>query len=198
VSASAVELAIWLSAAPAAPEEKGEAEFVARARQGDPSAFEEIVRRHQTRVYNLAYRMLRHREEAEDVTQEAFLKAFTALPALREPGALGAWLERITATLCLGRLRSPRRREVTTGNPTPQEVDTETEELSRAVREAVAQLPAHYRLAIVCFYLEGRSYEEAARVAGVGVRTLKTRLYRARVQLRARLGEALGEVEEWR
>jgi len=197
VSATATELAVWLFAGPAASEDRAEADLVARARRGDPSAFEEIVRRHQARVYNLAYRMLRQREEAEDIAQEAFLKALAALPSLREPGALGAWLARITASLCLSRLRSPsRRREVAVEHPVAEGPDAEAREFVSSVRAAVARLPHHYRLAIVCFYLEGRSYEEAARIAGVGVRTLKTRLYRARVLLRGLLADALGREME--
>ncbi len=137
--------------------------------------------------------MLRRREEAEEVTQEAFLKAFTSLSSLRDPEALHAWLGRITSTLCLTRLRSPRyQREVTVAEITPPDAGlAEDLEFACQVRAAVAQLTPIYRLAIVSFYLEGRSYNEAARVAGVGVRTLKTRLYRARLELRALLAEAL-------
>ncbi len=163
---------------------------------GEGAAFEEIVRQQRARVYKLAYRMLRAREEAEDVTQETFVKAFEALPTLREPAALQTWLCRIAASLCLSRLRAPRyRRELPTetlawqggGDPAREEA-----EFARLVRETMAQLPPHYRLLIEACYVEGRSYKETARLTGVGVETLKTRLFRARRLLRGRLREALG------
>lgn len=165
-----------------------DAVLVLRARRGDPSAFDEIVRRHQTRIYNLAYRMLRSREDAEDVTQEAFLRAFDSLPRLRDRAAVGAWIARIAANLCVSWLRSRPRLEVPTD---PADLGSEMpgarSDPAVQVREAVDRLPAKYRLAIVAFYLEDKSYEDAARALGVTVRALKTRLYRARNMLRESL-----------
>ena len=169
--------------------------LIAKARRGDPSALDEVVRRHQTRIYNFAYRMLRRREEAEDVTQEAFLKAFEALPRLRDDASFGAWVCRIAANLCLARLRSGALRfEVPTDpsilpEPGGARDDSLSLEVIGDVLGAIALLPPKYRLAVVAFYLEGRSYQEAARSAGVPLRTFKTRLYRARNILRAQLRE---------
>ena len=174
----------------------GDRELIARARRGELSAFDEIVRRHQRRVYNLAYRMLRRREDAEDVTQEAFLRAFQSLRGFRSEADVGVWICRITANLCVDWLRSKARREEA-ADPTriasayADERHRKGDELARDARAAVAQLPPKYRLAVVAFYLEGRSYEEAARVVGVGVRTLKTRLYRARRMLRETVQETV-------
>ena len=162
--------------------------LVARARRGDPSAFEEIVRRHQQRVYNHAYRMLRRHEDAEDVTQEAFLKAFESLPRLRDDAALGAWICRIAANLCLSWLRGQARvAEISRDPAALPSHEPDGSDMGQQVRDAVLRLPAKYRLAVVAFYLEGRSYEEAARTIGVPVRTLKTLLYRARKLLRQSL-----------
>src|SRR5574340_616079 len=134
----------WLLYAGKEGAEGEAASLLARERQGDPSAFDEIVRRYQTRVYNLAYRMLRTREEAEDVTQEAFLKAFQSLATLRAPEALGAWIGRIASTLCLARLRSPRYRRERAAEGLAQQAEEAAkpeDDLARAVQEAVAQLP---------------------------------------------------------
>ena len=171
-----------------------EAECFARACRGDATAFEEIVRVYQTRVFNLAFRMLRNHEEAEDVTQEAFVKAYEYLPTLREARALRTWLYRITASICLSRLRSASyRREIVTEISTQfaDEDIPEESELSQVVQEALAQLPAHYRWMLEACYLKGYSYKETARLAGVEMHTFKTRLFRARQHLRARLAEVL-------
>ena len=188
----------WLLIRAAAEREReAERELVERARRGDPSAFEEVVRRHQHRVYNLAYRMLRRHEDAEDATQEAFLRAFEAMPRFRGEAAVGTWICRIAANLCLSWLRSKARRVEVAADAVAlvegqeEAGDAGRNELVRATRGAIARLPPKYRLAVVAHYLEGRSYEEAARVAGVGVRTLKTRLYRARKLLRRMLRDAV-------
>ena len=153
-------------------------------------------------MFNLAYRMLRQREDAEDITQEAFLKAFDALHRLRDDKALGSWICRIAANLCMGRLRSRARRAEMPQEPSSLEEaaqrfeDWTALDSAARVRDAIAHLPPKYRLAVIAFYLEGRSYDEAARVAGVPVLTLKTRLYRARRMLRDLLGDAPARKEE--
>jgi RNA polymerase sigma-70 factor (ECF subfamily) len=190
-------LELWLLWAGLERGEERGAELVARARRGDPSAFEEIVREHQHRVYNLAYRMLRRHEDAEDVTQEAFLRAFEGMPRFRGEAALGTWISRIAANLCLSWLRSKARRvevsvdAVAVVGEREEAGDAGRDELVRATRGAIARLPPKYRVAVVAHYLEGRSYEEAARVVGVPVKTFKTRLYRARKLLRRMLRDAV-------
>ena len=159
---------------------------VHRARRGGPSAFEEIVRRHQHRVYNLAYRMLRGHDDAEDLSQEAFIRVFQSLPRLRDDRALGAFITRVAANLCLTWLRSRRRHPEQTTNPTdlasvPAPAAPERHEQLRA---AVSDLAPKYRLAITAFYLEGCSYAESAYMLGITPRALKTRLHRARTMLR--------------
>lgn len=197
----AVGRGLWLMAARSREEPRAIVQLIARARNGDPSAFDEIVRGHQKQVYNLAWRMLRSREEAEDVTQEAFLKAFESLPKLRADAAVEAWICRITANLCLSRLRSQRYQMEAPADPgfvfsTPMGSVAADVQTAQLVHQALAQLPQEYRLAVVACYLEGRSYEEAARLSGVGVRTLKTRLYRARRRLRDLLAPALPARED--
>ncbi len=178
-----------------------DAALVARARQGDHSGFDEIVHRHHRRVYTLAYRMLRHPQDAEDVTQEAFLNAYRRLDQLREAESVGAWVCRIASNLCLERLRSPRHRaEVAMPSPelAPADpaADEETAHTVARVRAAVAELPPKYRLAVVAYYLHGHSYDEAARLIGVNPRTFKTHLYRARQRLAALLEDPTRASEE--
>jgi len=156
------------------------------ARRGDPSAFEQIVRRHQHRVYNLAYRMLRDHDDAEDLTQEAFLRVFQSLPRIRDDRALGAYITRVAANLSITWLRAKNRRPEHTTDPAdlasvPDHAGPEPDD---RLRQAVSNLPAKYRLAITAFYLEGCSYKEAAHILGITPRSLKTRLYRARTMLR--------------
>ena len=166
--------------------EESLADVVHRARRGDPSAFEEIVRRHQYRVYNLAYRMLRDHDDAEDLTQEAFIRVLESLPRVRDDRALGAYITRVAANLCLTWLRARTRRPEQTTDP----IDLASvpapggSELHEHLRAAVSDLAPKYRLAVTAFYLEGRSYAEAARALGISARALKTRLYRARTMLR--------------
>jgi RNA polymerase sigma-70 factor (ECF subfamily) len=196
---AAARLEWWLLACAAMGGGDADADLVAGARRGDPSAFDEIVRRHQRRVYNLAYRMLRRREDAEDVTQEAFLRAFESLPRVRESAAIGAYVCRIAANLCVSWLRARRGEDEVKVDPDSLPAaapSAEADEMGRRAREAVAQLPPRYRLAVVAYYLEGQSYEEAARTVGVKVRTLKTRLYRARKMLREMLAGAVFCEEE--
>ncbi len=196
MTTAAARLEMWLLAAELEAASRSNARLLERARRGEPEAFEEIVKQHQGRVYNLAYRMLRRREDAEDVTQEAFLKSFEALPRLRNVESFAAWLNRIAANLCMARLRKASAREAPTD---PASLTEQAEEETRwadlqmreNIKDALAQLPPRYRLAIASFYLEGRSYEEAARIAAVPVRTFKTWLYRARRMLREILNDEI-------
>jgi len=196
MNAQAAHLNAWLLMAGVHGRAHSHLKLIERARRGDPAAFEEIVRQHENRIYNLAYRTLRHREDAEDITQEAFLKAFEALARLREEASFGRWLYRIAANLCIARLRSAARNAEVPADPFAiSEMREEIEHRSAIWRSediqgAVARLLPKYRLALAAFYIEGRSYEEAARLAGVPVRTFKTRLYRARKMLRQLLAES--------
>ncbi len=178
--------------------EDSDQNLLSAARQGDPSAFEEIVRRHQGRVYNLAYRMLRDHDDAEDLTQEAFLRVFQSLPRVRDDRALGAYVTRVAANLCITWLRARSRRPEQSADPAdlasvPAPAGSELDEHLRA---ALSTLPPKYRLAIAAFYLEGRSYQEAASDLGISIRALKTRLHRARTMLRQAVAADTGAGQE--
>lgn len=192
MSAVADASLLWLMCSRMCGVEEPYERALTRARRGDPSAFEEIVRRHQHRVYNLAYRMLRDHDDAEDLTQEAFIRVFQSLPRLRHDRALGAYISRVAANLCLTWLRTRRRHPEQITNPTdlasvPAPTGPECHERLHA---AISDLAPKYRLAITVFYLEGCSYKEAAHILGITRRALKTRLCRARALLKKALSAA--------
>ncbi|GAB3252311.1 hypothetical protein GCM10027586_18680 [Kineococcus gypseus] len=166
--------------------------LVARAREGYLPAFEELVRRHQVRAYTLAVRMLGDARDAEDVTQESFLRAWTALPSFQGQSSFPTWLHRIVVNQCLSLQRRHR--------PVPVPVDTEvagparTEEVVEAAARddalhgAVLALPEDQRAALVLTAFMDCTYEEAADVLQVGVSTVRGRVARARRALLAGMG----------
>jgi RNA polymerase sigma-70 factor (ECF subfamily) len=173
-----------------------EAELVARLRRGDRRAFEDLVIAYQHRVFGVAVRMLGNRAEAEEIAQETFLRAHRALPEFRGEARLGTWLYAIASRLCLNRLASPDRRlargddDALAAAPS-HEPDAaaalERSELDAAVRDAIAALPEERRIVVILRDLEGLSYEEIAEVLALEPGTVRSRLHRARMDLKAKL-----------
>ena len=175
-----------------------EQEWVARAQNGDVMAFNAIVERYQKIAYNLALRMLRDPSAAEDATQDAFFAAYRNIRRFRG-GSLRSWLLTILANGARDTLRSPSRRRNTSldayieagdsGGPwehpstTPEEATLQGE-TSRQVREALAQLPEDQRLVISLVDLQQMDYEETARITGMNLGTVKSRLFRGRKRLK--------------
>ena len=179
---------------------------VARVVAGDLAAFEGIVRRWQRPMISLAWRYCRDRAMAEDLAQEAFLKAFRAMATFRGDSSFSTWLTSIALNTYRSRLR--------TEGPPLLGVDIthvaveplalrglQEEERSEAVRRAVSTLPPRYRDAIVMYYFQERDLAESARILGVAEGTLKARLHRGRELLKRRCaalarpqGRALQEV----
>jgi RNA polymerase sigma-70 factor (ECF subfamily) len=173
-----------------------EAALVARLRTRDLRAFEELVIAYQHRVFGVALRMLGSRGEAEEIAQETFLRAYRALPEFRGEARLGTWLYAIASRLCLNRLASPARRlarddpDALTEAPSPEPdavAALERAELDGAVREAIAALPEDRRIVVILRDLEGLSYEEIAEVLALEPGTVRSRLHRARMDLKAKL-----------
>ena len=162
--------------------------WVARARAGDQQAFAEIVRATQTQVYNLAFQILRNPQEAEDLAQQAYLRAWRALPGFRGEAKFTTWLYRITTNVCLNRRRQLGRTVDLddTGlamlpDPRPQPEATALERLERAALwQAVAQLPDKYRTVLTLFYQAQLSYEDVATALALPLGTVKAQLNRAR------------------
>ncbi len=174
---------------------KRELELLACARNGDLRAFEELVERHQERAFNIAYRLLGQREDAEDATQEAFVRAFRGLRGFGGQAQFGTWLTRIVINVCRtcgarrGRLKVTGEMDLAShwaGNSDPAE-DAERERLRGVVHQALGELPRKYREVLVLYELEGMSYEEVAAVMGRPVGTIRSRLNRARLALRDKL-----------
>jgi RNA polymerase sigma-70 factor, ECF subfamily len=165
---------------------------VARVVSGDLEAFEGIVRRWQARLVGLAWRFCRDRALAEDMAQEAFLKAFRSLRGFRGEAAFSTWLTAIALNAYRSRLRAQgppwRALEVTralAGEPGALQ-GLQERERAEAVRRAVLSLPPRYRDALVVYYFQDRDLTEAARVLGVAEGTLKAHLHRGRELLRRR------------
>ena len=172
------------------------AEFVARLRAGEPKAFEELVATYQHRVFGVAVRMLGNAAEAEEVAQEAFLRAHRALADFRGDAKLSTWLYAIVSRLCLTRLASGERRMVRQGeeilmrlaNKEPDPADAvERGEIETALQRAIAELPEERRIVVVLRDLEGLSYEEIARTLDLELGTVRSRLHRARMDLKDKM-----------
>ena len=184
-----------------------EAALIEQAQRGDLSAFDALVLRHQQEVFAVALRMLGDRDEAQDVAQDAFVRAYRSIGGFRLEAKLSTWLVSITMNLCRNRRRWwARRKRIIAGSldassdcgegalsdtvadpsPTPAAV-AEQRDRSQQLMAALQLLSGSEREVIVLRDLQGRSYEEIAETLGCRVGTVKSRLNRARWQLRARL-----------
>ena len=189
-------LELWVAAPVAEPAGGDSAEFVSRLRAGDHRAFEELVRTQQHRVYGLALRMLGNAAEAQDIAQEAFLRAHRGLAEFRGDARLSTWLYSIVSRLCLNRLAGSERRlerhgeETLAGladaSPRPDQA-LERGELDEALHRAIAELPEERRIVVVLRDVEGLAYEEIAEVLTLPVGTVRSRLHRARLDLKEKL-----------
>ena len=186
----------WTAAPVAEPATGDSAEFVSRLRAGDRRAFEELVRTQQHRVYGLALRMLGNPAEAQDVAQEAFVRAHRGLAEFRGDARLSTWLYAIASRLCLNRLAGSERRLVRLGDETLSRLpDThpgpdqalERSELEEALHRAIGELPEERRIVVVLRDVEGLAYEEIAEALELPVGTVRSRLHRARLDLKEKL-----------
>lgn len=170
----------------------GDDELVRAALDDDVAAFEELVRRHRDAAYRVALRICRDRADAEDVTQEAIVRAWRSLDGFRGDARFSTWLYRIVTNLALNRVTRRRERptdaiaEGASSSTDPAARTVDAERFDQAVR-ALDQLTAEQRACFVLCEIEGLSYEEAAHVLGVGVPAVKGRLFRARQDLGAHL-----------
>jgi RNA polymerase sigma-70 factor (ECF subfamily) len=171
-------------------------EFHARLRAGDTQAFETLVTTYQHRVFGVALRMLGNAAEAEDVAQEVFLRAHRALGDFRGDAKLSTWLYAIASRLCLTRLASHERALLRHGEEgllrLPQamagpDVAFERSELEAALHRAISELPVERRIVVVLRDLEGLSYEDIALTLDVELGTVRSRLHRARMDLKDKL-----------
>lgn len=163
--------------------------LVRRAQRGDRFAFEQLVERHQSRLYTLAARTLGSRADAEDAVQEALLRAWLGLPKFRGGARFSTWLYRIGLNAAHDQ-RLKRRDSLAAELPDPADWrDLFAErELSSQLQEALNDLEESFRVAVVLSDVLGCSYAEIAELTGVPEGTVKSRIFRGRVELAERLG----------
>lgn len=163
-----------------------------------PPTWDEVVREHSPRVYRLAYRLTGDPHEAEDLTQDVFVRVFRSLDTYR-PGTFEGWLHRITTNLFLDKVRRKQRIRfdaltdelaarlpLRAAGTDPEQVYAMTH-LDADIQEALAALPPQFRAAVVLSDIEGYSYEEVARTLGVKMGTVRSRIHRGRSLLRQSL-----------
>lgn len=165
---------------------------------GEGQGFARLVQRHQPGAMRLAWQLLGERTAAEDAVQEAFVRAWRALPGLRQPGRFRSWLFKTTANVCRDRLRKPTP-EVSWDDRVPApsapgpEALYETGELQSRTTEAIRKLPPAYRILVALRHGEALSYQEMADTLGLPLSVIKNRMYRARRMLKQSLSDYLAE-----
>ncbi len=185
-------------------EENDELDLVARSRQGDAAAFSVLVRRYEGKIFRLAMNITQNREDAEDVLQEAFFKAYEHLDQFQGNSKFYTWIVRIAVNQALMKLRKRKSdravsldeqidtgedtvvREIAAWDPDPEQQYSQ-EELHKILNEAVLELAPIYRTVFTLRDIDGLSTEEAAEALDLSVPAVKSRLLRARLQLRDKL-----------
>jgi RNA polymerase sigma-70 factor (ECF subfamily) len=180
-------------------------QLVARARSGDERAFRGLLQKYERAVFSICLRMVRNREEASDLSQEAFIKVFGSLDRYNPQYAFSSWLFKITSNLCIDHLRKRRvdtfamdepidgergeiQRQYVAPDPTPEETLSRAETMQR-LEAAITALPEHYRIMLVLRHQEDLSYEEIATTLEIPLGTVKARIHRAREMLKGLLDE---------
>jgi len=176
-----------------------EDELISRVRKGEKASFEKLVLENQKKVYNLALRMVGNEEDALDMSQEAFIKAYNSIAFFRGDSRFSVWLYRLTTNVCLDFLRSEGRKphnslsyisedneekeiEIPDDRFSPETIVEKTE-LRQAVDRGLLSLPKDYRAVLLLREIDGLSYEEIADTLSLEVGTVKSRIFRARKRL---------------
>ncbi|MEI6971758.1 MAG: sigma-70 family RNA polymerase sigma factor [bacterium] len=190
----------------AVPVEPDGEEFARRFKNGEDGAFDGLVRAFQSRMYNLAYRLLHSHEDADEATQEIFVKVHGAIGDFEGRSKFTTWLYAVGLNICRNKLRQTKRRalfEVRSlddppeSGPPPPEASTprresppaqmERAELMRLVHDSIAELPAEFAEAVILRDLQGMSYEDVAVAIGCSIGTVKSRIARGREAVKERL-----------
>jgi RNA polymerase sigma-W factor len=187
--------------------------LIHRALDGDDQAFDELMQRYHQSVYNLVYRMIESPQEAEDIVQETFIKAFNALASFNEEYAFSTWLFKIATNHCIDTLRKRKLRTFSLDTPIQTkdgavsrdyadesyspERSTISNEHTSMILDAVEDLPEKYRVVINMRHHEDRSYEEISEILDIPIGTVKARIFRARELLKKILKDK-GYVHQYR
>lgn len=174
--------------------EPSDADLIARVVSGDRAAFDEIMRRHEDKIFSVCLRIMGNRDRALDSTQETFLTVFRKAAQFKGNAALGTWIYRIAVNTCYDQLRKAKRRRT---DPLPEYHDpidhgaedaVDSAALRPELRLALEHLPEEFRTAVILSDIEGMSLPDVAEVMGVPVGTVKSRLFRARRLMANHLG----------
>lgn len=185
-----------------------ESELVARARKGDLSAYDELIKRYQERIYATIYHMTSNHEDANDLAQESFIKAFQALKSFKGGSSFYTWLYRIAVNKTINFLKQRKNRQAMSLNDLDFQVEHDPDlvslisektprreaglsELQEKLNEALMKLSEPHRLVVVLHDVQGQSHEEIAKVMGCNIGTVRSRLFYARQQLQAYLADYL-------
>jgi RNA polymerase sigma-70 factor, ECF subfamily len=180
--------------------------LIAASLKGDPAAFGELVRRYQDRLYNTVYRLLDNADDAQDVVQDAFVNAYQSLDGFKGDSQFFTWLYRIAVNTAISHKRKQRLtlsiNAVRNGEGRVEPLDTsdasrpghalERVEEERRVQQALNRLSVEHRTVLIMKDMEGQKYEAMAEILGVPIGTIRSRLHRARTELR----ELLEQQEE--
>jgi RNA polymerase sigma-70 factor (ECF subfamily) len=167
-------------------------DLILRARRGETEAYGELVTRHQAAVFNVCYRILHERSEAEDLAQETFIRAHSRLATFDLERPFGPWIRRVAANLCLNQLESYKATgelddERDADQSQGPEAAYEAQERSGQIRKALASLPANYRAVIELRHYQEMSYDEIAMELQIPLSDVKSNLFRARKLLAEKL-----------
>src|SRR5450759_4004902 len=183
-----------------------EQELVKRARQGDLSAYDDLVRRYQERIYATLYHMTSNHEDANDLAQEAFIKAFQALKSFKGGSSFYTWLYRIAVNKTINFLKQRKKRQHMSLNDIDFNAEHDPDlvalisdktpfrnaglsELQKFLNEALLKLSEPHRMVVVLHDVQGQSHEEIAEIMGCNIGTVRSRLFYARQQLQGYLSE---------
>jgi RNA polymerase sigma-70 factor (ECF subfamily) len=177
-----------------APHEPSDAQLLRAHVDGDPYAFDTLVRRHRDRLWAVAMRTMRDPDDAADALQDALVSAFRAAGSFRAESAVTTWLHRIVVNACLDRIRRRKVRptvalpEEGPGEPVEQRDAIGERDTAMAIEDAMGELPIEQRAAITLVDLEGYSVADSALILGVAEGTIKSRCARGRARLAILLG----------
>ena len=188
-----------------------EKRFIRKLCNRDPQAFELLVRRYEGPVYNLVFRMLGNREEAEDLAQEIFVKVFKKIDTFRGDSSLATWIYRVASNMCKNRQQYLGRRYHnrpskngleesilgdeqsfrTTGRISRPDELVEGYQTEQIIQKAISELEEEHRLILILRDIQGISYDDIASIVGLPLGTVKSRLHRARMSLKEKIGPLL-------
>jgi RNA polymerase sigma-70 factor (ECF subfamily) len=188
------------------PQGPTDGELVLKAQQGDVHAFDELVERYHGKIYGLTYNMTSNREDAEDLTQEVFVKAFQALPRFKGKSSFYTWLYRIAVNKTINYRKKRNRKRALSLDQFDQEIKSDEvyhdltskgsplrnvslTELQKKMNEALQTLSEKHRTVVILHDMQGIPHEEIAKMVGASVGTIRSRLFYARRQMQAELAE---------